>query len=219
MNAEDRLDFIDRYLRKELTGEELTTFEEKLRSEPEFLQEVESQRKIILIVKKMEILNILHKTHQKISEANKSNIQKYFDSKRSTVELGPIVLHSVSISAENSKIGQIFDDVYLLALLNTRKYISIPYFGDPNPPFQVKITSEKAMFQYLKIFPRYKGFSFHYGVLVENNILKLFLFGDFDPAKLTLIQDKQSKGWSIKLKIDSKVYPLKKVGQILPLSE
>ncbi|MDQ3292367.1 MAG: hypothetical protein M3Q05_13850 [Bacteroidota bacterium] len=214
MNAEENLHLIDRYLRKELSGEELQLFEQRLKTDPSFLEEVELQKKTIQLIKETEILRALQKAQQDITD--KGTFKKW-----PSVDAVEFLKEEVFWEAA--------PDFYVLGAMEQPYHtpeITISYEGDPDPPFPIVPSAGKHLFPYVRIFPASGSQTFHYRFKVTpskynpaNLDTRLSLYGQFDPAKLTLVYYKKENKEVVKLRIESKEYNLQLNRPTAPLVE
>lgn len=204
MNAEENLHLIDRYLRKELSGEELQLFEQRLESDPLFLEEVELQKKTIQLIKETEILHALQKAQKDITD-------------KGTFKMWPSIdaFESLETRAYRGPVPREFT-LNSIELPTKTPDITIPYEGDPVPPFPIVSSSGKHLFPFLRIFPASGSQTFHYQFKVALNKYnqayidtRLSLYGNLEPAKLTLLYHKNENKDVIKLRIEAKEYRLR----------
>ncbi|MDQ4140214.1 MAG: hypothetical protein M3142_06785 [Bacteroidota bacterium] len=214
MNAEENLHLIDRYLRQELSGEELQLFEQRLKTDPLFLEEVELQKKTIQLIKETEILRALQKAQKDITDKGIFKKWPSVDAFESIEALAyrehsprEIILGSMEFPTKTPD-------------------ITIPYEGDPAPPFPVVSSSGKHLFPFVRIFPASGSQTFHYRFKAipskynpANIDTRLSLYGSFDPTKLTLLYHKKENKEVITLRIEAKEYSLRLNQPTAPLLE
>lgn len=213
MDAAGNLDLIDRYLRNELTPEQLFLFEERLRNDYTFSEEVELQRRIILTVKEAEIRNLLRRKNRgNVSDDRRDLSCNYL---KDTREAGYPVL---AIAARMEDYSE--DSTAKQLDSNFPDFISIPYKGDPNPPFHVHKNFGKDFLLLVLIQSATESYNYHYQFTVDSSkSARLLLFGKFNPKELTLIYNRQQNQDFLKLRIGKKEYKLKINEPVAPLVE
>ncbi|WP_146153641.1 anti-sigma factor [Adhaeribacter arboris] len=214
MNAAENLHLIDRYLRKELSGEELQLFEQRLKADPVFLREVELQKKTILLIKENEILRALKKAQRDITD--KGTFQ--WPPRQSFEEVERVAAKAYREPAPREFLEKSFERP------TPNPDITITYEGDPKPPFPITSAAGKNLFPFVKIFPASGSQTFHYRFKVVPSKYNpttintlLLLYGDFDPTKLILLYHKKENQEVIKLRMEAKEYSLKLNQPIAPL--
>ncbi|MGV3587711.1 MAG: hypothetical protein ACO1OF_11955 [Adhaeribacter sp.] len=202
MDATENLELIDKYLRNELTGKELTLFEERIQKEPALFREVAQQRKIIQTIKEAEIRNILRNIRSEPLEAEVPDSRSDYFVRSIPLTKEPLVNGSIEFSEGLKKFSlRAPDDI---------KIIAIAYEGEPEPPFIISAQAGKFVFTSVKIYPGSGSQTFHYRFVhygKEHTILHLY--GSFKPQDLTLIYQKQNQQDQFKLKVKTKEYILK----------
>jgi len=201
MDATENLELIDKYLRNELTGKELTLFEERIQKEPALFREVAQQRKIIQTIKEAEIRNIL----RNISHAP---LEAEVPDSRSESPVLNIAFNKERIIGAAEFIDGLKQ--YSLRNADAAKSIAIAYEGEPEPPFTISAQAGKFVFTSVKIYPGSGSQTFHYRFVhygKEHTILHLY--GNFKPKDLTLIYQKQNQQDQFKLRVKTKTYILK----------
>jgi hypothetical protein len=212
LDAAANLDLIDRYLRNELNLEQLFLFEERLRKDPDFLEEVEFQRRIILTVKEAEIRNLLRKSRNYTDDKRNKQVP-YLEE---LTESEPVLKMAYRRS----------DDADRINIMSSHKapigprFISIPYEGDSTPPFRLNKSSGKVVFSSVEILQAPNIPERHYQFKIDSGKSAiLFLVGVFNPKELTLIYYRQQDQDSLKLRIGTKEYKLKINEPVAPLAE
>lgn len=205
MQAFEITELIDRYLKNELTGEELTLFEKKIKEEPSLQREVELHRAAIQAVKVAELRKILRRTHQQISEE-----ENVYPAELENAIYNPedLVFNMASFKALSLE-----DIEYNFKLISIEENkptanVSIAYEGELDPPFPILDVAGKKKFPQVKIVPASGSKPHYYQLRHAKQKATLHLYGDFNPDELTLIFHIQEGKPVFKLRVKAKVYRL-----------
>ncbi len=232
--------WIDRYLNNELRGESLREIEEKLRTDEDFRQEVELQRRLILKIKENGLRADLERLESELALAEDASWPALPPQSRPAwpgtgpgeppprlggeeqPPGGPALPSSVrrtyyAVAAAIALLVVAGATAYLAfnrspGVFPTPELTTISYEGDAQPPFPVMGVKGDTPPQYVPvlIYPPTGAYTHHYQFADT-----LRLYGTFAPGRLTVSYRRE--GGQYELRSDEARYPLQRTESIEPL--
>ncbi len=198
------MEWIDRYLKNELWGEELALFEERLRTDIEFSKEVQLQRRLISLLKEEGLRETFHRAEQELSQQQEKPVVPLQRKKIAYFSIAA----TIAFLLMAAMIGYFLSNGNDIAFPEPA-LTAIAYQGDAEPPFPVMASRGSSPPQYIPvlIYPPTDKYTYHYQFADT-----LRLYGTFDVQKLMLSY--QSAGNVYKLHVDSAEYNLQRGNSI-----